>query len=130
MNINNQTRFNQVYQAYLNELTLQSKSPKTVNIYSRCIRQVSVFFDTCPDALTAAELKTYFLSFIETKSWSAVNIARNAIQTHLGHTNLITTARYTKMTEEVNQNSALMINNMLSNVQIDWVDDSQQSSDD
>jgi hypothetical protein len=27
MNINDQTRFNQVYQAYLNELTLQGKSP-------------------------------------------------------------------------------------------------------
>ena len=29
MNINDQTRFNQLYQAYLNELTLQGKSPKT-----------------------------------------------------------------------------------------------------
>jgi len=33
MNINDQTRFNQVYQAYLNELTLQGKSPKTVDMY-------------------------------------------------------------------------------------------------
>ena len=62
--INDQTRFNQLYQAYLNELTLQGKSPKTVDMYSRCIRQVSVFFDTCPDALTAAELKVYFLSLV------------------------------------------------------------------
>jgi integrase/recombinase XerD len=57
MNINDQTRFNQVYQAYLNELTLQGKSPKTIDMYSRCIRQVSVFFNTCPDTLTAAQLK-------------------------------------------------------------------------
>jgi hypothetical protein len=49
MNINDQTRFNQFYQAYLNELTLQGKSPKTIDMYSRCIRQVSVFFDTCPE---------------------------------------------------------------------------------
>ena len=307
MNINQQTRFNQYYQAYLKELTLQGKSPKTVDMYSRCIRQVSVFFDTCPDALTAAELKTYFFSLAQNKSWSAVKIARNAIQflyrhvlnkpwdwipivkppvvqplqdvlsrhevaaiisrtrklryqtyywatyslglrlsealnmtvadidshlmqvhlrftkskkdrfvplpqvtllalrrywathrhpsllfpggkapylregeplvmdkggiqktiklvarecginknvhvhtlrhsfathllergvslraiqTHLGHASPITTARYTRMTEEVTQNSALMINDMLSDVQIDWVDDSQQSSDD
>jgi integrase/recombinase XerD len=54
MNINDQTRFNQVYQAYLNELTLQGKSPKTVDMYSLCLRQVAVFFDTCPDTLTAA----------------------------------------------------------------------------
>jgi hypothetical protein len=39
MNINDQTRFNQFYQAYLNELTLQGKSPKTIDMYSRCIRQ-------------------------------------------------------------------------------------------
>lgn len=35
MSINYQARFNQVYQAYLNELTLQGKSPKTVDMYSR-----------------------------------------------------------------------------------------------
>jgi site-specific recombinase XerD len=307
MNINEQTRFNQYYQAYLKELTLQGKSPKTVDMYSRCIRQVSVFFDTCPDALTAAELKAYFFSLAQNKSWSAVKIARNAIQflyrhvlnkpwdwipivkppvvqplqdvlsrhevaaiisrtrklryqtyywatyslglrlsetlnltvadidrnlmqvhlrftkskkdrfvplpqvtllalrrywvthrhptllfpggkapylregkpmvmdkggvqktikliarecgisknvhihtlrhsfathliergvslraiqTHLGHASPITTARYTRMTEEVSQNSALMINDMLSDVEIDWVDDNEESSDD
>jgi integrase/recombinase XerD len=85
MNIDEQTRFNQLYQAYLNELTLQGKSPKTLDMYSRCLRQVAVFFDTCPDALTAAELKTYFLSLVETKSWSAVKIARNAIQFFYRH---------------------------------------------
>lgn len=85
MNIHDQTRFNQLYQAYLNELTLQGKSPKTVDMYSRCLRQVSVFFDTCPDALTAAQLKRYFLSLVETKSWSAVKIARNAIQFFYRH---------------------------------------------
>jgi site-specific recombinase XerD len=85
MNINDQTRFNQVYQAYLNELTLQGKSPKTVDMYSRCLRQVAVFFDTCPDTLTAAQLKTYFLSLVQAKSWSAVKIARNAIQFFYRH---------------------------------------------
>jgi integrase/recombinase XerD len=85
MNINDQTRFNLLYQAYLNELILQGKSPKTLDMYSRCIRQVSVFFDTCPDALTAAQLKGYFLSLVETKSWSAVKIARNAIQFFYRH---------------------------------------------
>ncbi|WP_340676827.1 hypothetical protein [Paraglaciecola sp.] len=48
MNINDQTRFNQFYQAYLNELTLQSKSPKTLDMYGCCPRQVAVFFDICP----------------------------------------------------------------------------------
>jgi integrase/recombinase XerD len=235
MNINDQTRFNQFYQAYLNELTLQGKSPKTIDMYSRCIRQVSVFFDTCPDTLTAAQLKDYFLSVVQTKSWSAVKIARNAIpffyrhvldkpwdwipivkppvvqplqdvlslpevvaiishtrklryqtyywvtyslgwrlseslnltisdidshlmRVHLRftkgykdrfvplpqstllalrrywathrHASPITTARYTRMTEEVTQNSALMMNDMLSGVEIDWVATDKQETDD
>jgi integrase/recombinase XerD len=37
-------------------------------MYSRCLRQVVVFFDTCPDTLTAAQLKAYFLSLVQTKS--------------------------------------------------------------
>lgn len=52
-----------------------------------------------------------------------------AIQTHLGHASPITTARYTRMTEEVSQNSALMINDMLSDVEIDWVKPSTQEDD-
>ncbi|WP_344799314.1 hypothetical protein [Litoribacillus peritrichatus] len=31
MNIQNQARFNSLYQRYLHELTLQGKSPKTIN---------------------------------------------------------------------------------------------------
>ncbi len=58
-------------------------------------------------------------------------IRLRAIQTHLGHASPITTARYTRMTEEVTQNSALMINDMLSDVQIDWVThDTKENSDD
>ena len=85
MNTNEQHRFNNLYQEYLNALILQGKSPKTVDMYSRYLRPVSLFFDTCPDALTAAELKGYFLKLVETKSWSAVKIARNAIQFFYRH---------------------------------------------
>ena len=85
MNINEQIRFNQVHQAYLNELTLQEKSPKTIDMYSRCLRQVAVFFDTCPDTLTAAQLKTYFLSLVQDKSRSAEIIVRNTIQFFYRH---------------------------------------------
>jgi integrase/recombinase XerD len=58
-------------------------------------------------------------------------VSLRAIQTHLGHASPITTARYTRMTEEVTQNSALMINDMLSGVDIDWVaHDTKENSDD
>ena len=61
----------------------------------------------------------------------ARGISLRAIQTHLGHASPITTARYTRMTEEVTQNSALMINDMLSDVQIDWVThDTKENNDD
>ena len=61
----------------------------------------------------------------------ARGVSLRDIQTHLGHASPITTARYTRMTEEVTQNSALMINDMLSDVQIDWVThDTKENNDD
>ena len=60
----------------------------------------------------------------------ARGVSLRAIQTHLGHASPITTARYTRMTEEVTQNSALMINDMLSGVEIDWVATDKQETDD
>ncbi|MFT6898595.1 MAG: integrase/recombinase XerD [Paraglaciecola sp.] len=60
------------------------KVPKPLTcIAVACVR--SRCFDTCPDILTAAQLKTYFLSLVDTKSWSAVKIARNAIQFFYRH---------------------------------------------
>ncbi len=56
-----QARFDNLYQSYLNELTLQGKSDKTIDCYSRCIRQITQYFDLCPDNLTADNLKTYLL---------------------------------------------------------------------
>jgi len=75
-----QVRFDNLYQSYLNELTLQGKSARTVDGYSRCIRQIAQFFDVCPDNLTTEQLKAYFLNLVQNKSWSGVKIARNALQ--------------------------------------------------
>ena len=57
MNLTEQTRFNLFYQSYLNELTLQGKSEKTIDCYSRCLRQTATFFDIYPDQLTIEDLK-------------------------------------------------------------------------
>jgi integrase/recombinase XerD len=75
-----QARFDDLYQSYLNELILQGKEPATIDSYSRGLRQVTAFFDTCPDHLTVEQLKIYFLYLATHKSWSMVKIARNAIQ--------------------------------------------------
>jgi len=80
MNIDEQTRFNKLYERYLNELTLQGKSPKTIEMYSRCIRKLGDYFDCCPDHLSTEQIKAYLLQIVESRSWSAVKIARNAIQ--------------------------------------------------
>ena len=68
MNTTEQQRFNILYQSYLNELTLQGKTPNTINSYSRCIRQVAEHFDICPDTLTPQQLKDYFLHVSQTRS--------------------------------------------------------------
>lgn len=80
MNTKEQQRFHTLYQTYLNELTLQGKTPNTIDSYSRCIRQVTAYFDACPDTLTSDQLKTWFLHLTKTRSWSLVKISRNAIQ--------------------------------------------------
>lgn len=85
MNTIEQTRFNLLYQYYLNELTLQGKSEKTIDCYSRCLRQTAQFFDACPDKLNVEALKTYFLYLVEHKSWSHVKITRCAIQFFYTH---------------------------------------------
>lgn len=45
-----------------------------------------------------------------------------SIQTLLGHASPVTTARYTRMTDEARQNSALMINALVDRLRVDWVD--------
>ncbi|WP_200818631.1 phage integrase N-terminal SAM-like domain-containing protein, partial [Colwellia marinimaniae] len=68
--------YNKIICTYLNELTLQGKSDKTIECYSRCLRQTASFFDLCPDQLAIEDLKTYFLHLVEHKSWSHVKITR------------------------------------------------------
>lgn len=80
-----QARFDDLYQAYINELILQGKSPKTIDCYCRSLRQIAEYFNICPDNMTTDELKDYFLFLVEHKSWSAVKIARNAIQFFYKH---------------------------------------------
>ncbi len=66
-----QARADDLYQAYINKLILQGKSPKTIDCYSRCLPQVTNYFNASPDNLTTEELKIYFLYLVEHKSWSA-----------------------------------------------------------
>ena len=80
MNANEHVRFQALHQRYLTELTLRGKSSKTIDLYTHCLRQVSDFFDTCPDQLSTDQLRQYFMHLVKHRSWSLVKIARNALQ--------------------------------------------------
>ncbi|NRB42530.1 MAG: phage integrase N-terminal SAM-like domain-containing protein, partial [Pseudomonadales bacterium] len=80
MNTQEQARFDLLYATYLTELTLQGKSARTIDVYSRCMRQVAEYFQLCPDDINKDELKEYFAHLVETRSWSCVKTARCAIQ--------------------------------------------------
>ncbi len=85
MNDQEQTRFNNLYERHLTELTLQGKSKKTIEMYSRSLRRLAEYFDACPDTITTEQLKQYFLALVESHSWSSVKIDRNAFQFFYKH---------------------------------------------
>ncbi|NRB81929.1 MAG: site-specific integrase [Saccharospirillaceae bacterium] len=85
MNIQDSTRFKHLYQQHIETLTLQGKSPRTIDMYSRSLRQLADYFDCCPDNLTQDQLKAFFLYVVENLSWSHVKIDRNAIQFFYKH---------------------------------------------
>lgn len=80
MNHDEASRFEFLFQRYVNELTLQGKQPKTIEAYALSVRQAATFFDCCPEHLTVDQLKAFFLHLLQTRSWSKVKIARNGLQ--------------------------------------------------
>ncbi len=71
----------------LQALKLQGKRPKTIEAYSRGVRRVAGFYQRCPDTLSAAELKTYFASLLDTHSWSTIKLGRNGLQSQRNRNN-------------------------------------------
>jgi len=85
MNPSEQSRFDKLYQKLLISLKLQGLRPKTIDSYSRAVRKIAEHFDCCPDTLSKPQLKTYFSHLVDTRSWSLVKIARNALQFFYKH---------------------------------------------
>jgi site-specific recombinase XerD len=48
-------------------------------------------------------------------------VSLRSIQVFLGHASPVTTAQYTRMTEQAKQNSALMLNALVDQLDIKWV---------
>ncbi len=85
MNDTQKKRFESLYAQHLNALARLGKSKKTIELYSRAVRRIAEFFDTCPDQLTADDLKTFFTALIKSHSWSTVKTDRNGLQFFYKH---------------------------------------------
>jgi site-specific recombinase XerD len=73
-------RFNRLYERHQRTLTLQGKAQKTIDAYSRAVRRVRDYFDSCPDKLNPRQLEQYFADLVESHSWSTVKIDRLGLQ--------------------------------------------------
>ena len=80
MKLSEQSRFDELYLRHLRMLKLQGKSDKTIDVYARAVRRVTLHFDCCPDRLTPEQLEVYFGELVESHSWSTVKVDRNGLQ--------------------------------------------------
>jgi len=80
-----QARFDALYAQHLRALKLQGKAEATIDSYARAVRRVAAHFDRCPDRLDAEDLKGYFASLIDSRSWSLVKIERCGLQFFYQH---------------------------------------------
>jgi integrase len=86
MNPSQQKRFNLLYQSHVKALKRQGKAKATIDAYARAVRRIAEYFDRCPDKLSAANLKDYFSSLVQSHSWSTVKLDRNGLQFFYKHT--------------------------------------------
>tara|TARA_R110002095_G_scaffold19332_2_gene21981 strand:- start:915 stop:1154 length:240 start_codon:yes stop_codon:yes gene_type:complete len=74
MNARQQKRFDALYSQHLQALKLRGYSASTIDVYSRVVRRLSSHFDCVPDALTVAQLTSYFADRVDSHSWSSVRL--------------------------------------------------------
>ncbi|VAX11710.1 hypothetical protein MNBD_GAMMA25-2134 [hydrothermal vent metagenome] len=55
-------------------------SDSTIDVYARAVRRITQFYDRCPDQLTIEQREVYFAEWVESHSWSTVNVDRNNLQ--------------------------------------------------
>lgn len=85
MNKAQQTKFESLYQQHVNALRRQGKADTTIDVYSRAVRRIAEYYDTCPDRLTLEQLKEYFNALVKSHSWSTVKVDRNGLQFFYKH---------------------------------------------
>ena len=79
------SQFEILFQKLLTALKLQGLRPKTIDCYSRALRKTAVYFDYAIEDLSKDQLIDYFSQLVDSRSWSTVKIARNALQFFYKH---------------------------------------------
>jgi len=74
MTSSNETKFKRDYQKHLQHLTLKGLQPKTIEAYSRAIRRMGEYFHYLIDDLSEQQLTQYFVTLLESHSWSTVKL--------------------------------------------------------
>lgn len=80
MKTSEQLRFDKLYKKHLRALKLQGYSVKTIDVYSRPLRRLSLRYDRVPDKITHNQLANFFSELIDSHSWSTVRTDRRGLQ--------------------------------------------------
>lgn len=112
-----ETTFKQDYKKHLQHLKLKGLQPKTIEAYSRAIRQIGEYFDHHIYELSEQQLTDYFADLLSTHSWSAVKLNfyglkffyKHVLDKPWTHINLIKPPRVQKLPNIVTIEQAMKI---------------------
>jgi len=85
MEISGSANFKRNYERHLQHLKLKGLQPKTVDAYSRAIRQAGDRFNQRIDDLSAQQLADYFSERLASHSWSAVKLDLYGLRFYYEH---------------------------------------------
>lgn len=77
--------FKRNYERHLQHLKLKGLQPKTIDAYSRAIRQAGERFEQQIDDLSAQQLTDYFSERLASHSWSAVKLDHYGLRFYYEH---------------------------------------------
>ena len=85
METHTDANFKRNYERHLQHLKLKGLQPKTIDAYSRAIRQAGERFDQQIDDLSAQQLTDYFSERLDSHSWSAVKLDLYGLRFYYEH---------------------------------------------
>lgn len=77
--------FEHNYQTHLKRLKLKGLQPATIDAYSRAIRRIGAHFQYHLDDLSDAQLTNYFITLLNSHSWSTVKLDLYGLKFYYAH---------------------------------------------